>query len=69
MNINDDEFFKFFIKNLRERVMEKGGIGWLSEKTNLGRESLYKTLSGKVDIKLKTLISILKALNLKFYIE
>lgn len=41
------------------------GMSELSRKTGLGRESLYKSLSGKSDIKLTTFLKILSVLNLQ----
>lgn len=52
------------ILELRDQVKNKGGITKLSKETNLGRNSLYKTLSKKGNPKLKTLLKILDAVGL-----
>ncbi|OOH89854.1 putative addiction module antidote protein [Pasteurellaceae bacterium 15-036681] len=41
------------------------GMSELSRQTGLGRGSLYKTLSGKADIKLTTFLKILNVFNLQ----
>lgn len=41
------------------------GMSELSRQTGLGRENLYKSLSGKSDIKLTTFLKILNVLNLQ----
>ena len=41
----------------------------VAEKAKLGRESLYKTLSGSVNPKLNTLRNILDSMGLKMTIE
>ncbi|MGE4266345.1 MAG: addiction module antidote protein [Deferribacterales bacterium] len=48
---------------IRQVVIAGIGFTALSERTGLSRESLYKTLSGKVNPKLKTLQQILSALG------
>jgi probable addiction module antidote protein len=53
------------------RQVVQAGIGFarLSEVTGLSRESLYKTLSGKGNPKLKTLKEILSALGYSLYFK
>lgn len=41
------------------------GMSELARETGLGRESLYKSLSGKADIKLTTFLKILAVLKLQ----
>lgn len=48
---------------IRQVVISGIGFTTLAEKTGLSRESLYKTLSGKVNPKLRTLQQILSALG------
>ena len=45
------------------------GIKKVAEKAKVGRESLYKTLSGSVNPKLTTLRNILDSIGLKMTIE
>ena len=56
-----------FIVALRNVSDARGGLGKLSKLTNLGRESLYKTLSLEGDSRpyLSTVVQILEALDLK----
>lgn len=44
------------------------GISHLAKKAGVGRESLYKTFSGKVKPKISTLIKLAKGLGLKINI-
>ena len=57
-----------FLLALRD-VAKAYGIKEVSEKAKVGRESLYKTLSGSVNPKLNTLRSILDSMGLKMTIE
>lgn len=50
-------------------VAKAYGIKKVAEKAKLGRESLYKTLSGSVNPKLNTLRNILDSMGLKMTIE
>lgn len=54
---------------LRHVVEAQGGIGLLSRKTHLNRESLYKTLSGKGNPKLQTVGILLKGLGFQLSIS
>lgn len=64
---NDVDRFKLVLNNLaRART---GGMKALSEKTNLNREQLYRTLSEKGNPRLDTLEKILAALDLQLSIE
>lgn len=53
------------------RQVVQAGIGFakLAEETGLSRESLYKTLSGKGNPKLKTIKEILAALGYTLYFK
>lgn len=44
----------------------RGGMAQLAKETGLGRESLYKSLSGEVVPSFDTILKVMKALNLKF---
>lgn len=57
-----------FLIALRSVADANGGIGQLSKATELGRESMYKTLSEEGNPQFVTIHSILKALGLKISI-
>ena len=50
-------------------VAKAYGISTVAKQANLGRESLYKTLSGSVNPKFNTLKNILDSVGLKMTIE
>ena len=50
-------------------VAKAYGVSTVAKKAKVGRESLYKTLSGSVDPKLKTLKSILNSVGLKMTVQ
>jgi probable addiction module antidote protein len=54
---------KAFLTALKDIINAKGGIGELAKRSNLNRESLYKTLQGNP--RLSTLITLLKAVGLE----
>lgn len=56
----DTEAFMLALRYLTEA---KGGVGKLSEITNLNRQNLYKVLTGKTSPKLETTMSIMKGLG------
>lgn len=58
-----------FLLALRHVAEAQGGIGRLSQKTHLNRESLYKTLSSKGNPKLQTIGILLKGLGFEFHIK
>ena len=60
----DEESQQVFLIALRNVAEAQGGIGSLAKKANLGRESLYKTLSGTSNPKWSTLVSLVIALGL-----
>ena len=64
----DEESRQLFLLALRNVAEAQGGIGNLAKKANIGRESLYKTLSEKGNPKWHTLISLVigLGLNLRF---
>ncbi len=65
-NDGDSEAFLLALRHVAEA---QGGIGKLSKKTHLNRESLYKTLSSKGNPKLQTLGILLKGLGFEFFIK
>ncbi len=72
LNTHLDEVGKdseeLFLIALRD-VAKAYGIADIAEKTQLGRESLYKTLSLNGNPKLATLRSLLKVLGLKLSVQ
>lgn len=58
---------ELFLMALRD-VAQAHGISEISNKTKLGRESLYKTLSKKGNPKFSTLNSLLNAMGLEICI-
>jgi probable addiction module antidote protein len=63
----DKESQHLFLIALRNVAEAQGGVGALARKAHVGRESLYKTLSGRGNPKLNTLVSLCMAMgfNLK----
>lgn len=59
---DEEEAQKLLLLAIKNIVDAQGGITQLAEKTGLGRESLYKTLSPKGNPKLSTLITVAYAL-------
>jgi probable addiction module antidote protein len=59
---------ELFLLALRD-VAHAHGIGTIAERSDLGRESLYKTLSSEGNPKFHTLKSILKSMGLKLSVE
>jgi probable addiction module antidote protein len=60
----DEESQQVFLIALRNVAEAQGGIGALAKKAQVGRESLYKTLSGAGNPKWHTLVSLCVALGL-----
>lgn len=59
----DIDLFKIALRNVAEARL--GGMTALAEKTGLGRESLYKSLSEDGNPRLNTLTGVLKATGLR----
>ena len=59
---------ELFLLALRD-VAQAHGIVNIAERSNLGRESIYKTLSSEGNPKFYTLKSILKSMGLKLFVE
>ena len=64
-----DNDLEAFLLALRHVAEAQGGLGKLSKKTHLNRESLYKTLSSKGNPKLQTIALLLKGLGFEFFIK
>ena len=62
---NDPAYFVKAVGN----VARAKGMTTIAEETQLGRPSLYKTLSGERDPKIGTVMKVLAALNVKLTIE
>lgn len=60
----DEESQQAFLIALRNVAEAQGGIGVLAKKAHVGRESLYKTLSGTSNPKWHTLVSLCVAMGL-----
>lgn len=58
-----------FLMALRYVAEAQGGVGKLSKKTHLNRESLHKALSKKGNPKLQTIGVLLKGLGFEFFIK
>lgn len=65
-----EESQKLLLMALKDIAEAQGGIALLAEKTGLGRESLYKTLSSKGNPRLNTLTTLIHAMgfDIKFYL-
>lgn len=68
-SFQDDDNLEAFLLALRHVAEAQGGLGKLSEKTHLNRESLYKTLSSKGNPKLQTIGILLRGLGFEFSIK
>ncbi len=60
----DEESQQLFLIALRNVAEAQGGVGALARKAHVGRESLYKTLSGTGNPKWHTLVSLCVAMGL-----
>ncbi len=58
-----EESQKLLLFALKDIAEAQGGITKLAEKTGLGRESLYKTLSSKGNPRLNTLTTLIHAMG------
>lgn len=69
-HLEDDEkdSEELFLLALRD-VARAHGISEIADRTDLGRESLYKTLSSEGNPKFYTLKTILRAMGLKLSVE
>lgn len=62
---SEDDDPATYLTALRKVVEARGGIGSVSEKTQLSRETLYRTLSARGNPTIKTLMAVLTAIGLK----
>ncbi len=60
----DEESLHLFLIALRNVAEAQGGVSSLAKKAHVGRESLYKTLSGSGNPKWHTLVSLCVAMGL-----
>lgn len=60
----DEESRQLFLIALRNVAEAQGGVDALAKKARIGRESLYKTLSGSRNPKWHTLVSLCVAMGL-----
>ena len=58
-----------YLSALRKVVEARGGIAAVAEKTQLSRETLYRTLSARGNPTIRPLNAVLKATGLKFGIS
>lgn len=64
----DDEDPHVFLLALKDVAQARGGIGNLSKRSSLNRQSLYRTLSKSGNPKLTNVCSILTSLGLELHI-
>jgi probable addiction module antidote protein len=65
-----DEDERVFLLALKDVLEAQGGnVSWLSKKTKLNRENLYRLLSKKGNPKLTSLKSILNAIGLELAVQ
>ena len=64
-DIEDDDP-KTYLTALRKVVEARGGMATVAQKTDLSRETLYRTLSSRGNPTIRTLSAVLKATGLKF---
>lgn len=58
-----------FIAKALGNIAKARGMSQLAKDTGLGRESLYKSLSGEVVPSFDTILKVMKALNLKLTVQ
>ena len=63
---SEDDDPRTYLTALRKVVDARGGIASVANKTELSRETLYRTLSVRGNPTIKTLTAVLKATGLKF---
>lgn len=64
-----DEDPRMFLVALRNVLEAHGGIGAISKKAELNRESMYKTLSGERDPYISTVTKILNSIGMALKTE
>ncbi len=60
---------KLLLAALRDVAESQGGMAMMAQRTGLGRESLYKSLSENGNPKLSTLFEVIKALGLHLSVK
>ena len=65
----EDEDPATYLTALRKVVEARGGMAFIAEKTQLSRETLYRTLSIRGSPTIKTLSAVLKATGLKISVS
>ena len=60
----EDDDPRVFLLALRDVADAHGGLSWLSQESNLNRESLYRTLSSRGNPRLNSLKAVLDAMGL-----
>ena len=63
---SEDDDPKTYLTALRKVVEARGGVASIADKTQLSRETLYRTLSSRGNPTIKTLHAVLKATGLRF---
>ena len=58
-----------YLTALRKVAEARGGMAFIAEKTQLSRETLYRTLSSRGNPTIKTLSAVLKATGLKISVS
>lgn len=61
----DEDDSRIYLTALRQVVEARGGIKEIAEKTQLSKETLYRTLSSRGNPTIKTLSAVLRAAGLK----
>lgn len=65
----EDDNAEALLLAIRNVAIAQGGISTLAEKSNLSRESLYRTLSSQGNPRLSTLHTVLHALGFELAIK
>ena len=60
---------ELFLTSLKKVIDIKGGIGQISQKTNINRQHLYRMLSSKGNPTFNNISSLLGALGLKLKVD
>lgn len=64
----EDDDSHVFLLALKDVAEARGGLGQLSKRSSLNRQSLYRSLSGTGNPKLINVCTILASLGLEFHI-
>lgn len=66
---SEDDDARVYLAALRQVVEARGGIKEVAEKTQLSKETLYRTLSSRGNPTIKTLTAVLRATGLKMAVS